>query len=334
MSGGGGGGGDNLLNTAIMVGAAVAAPEIAPLMFEGGALAGSTALATGAAGALTGGVGGMLTGQDPVRSALIGGAGGALTGALAPGADIPGVSTDTSLANYANATSDPIGALSDSGALSGGAGNGINQLSSPNVFGQTSVGGAMAPSNLQLGASGVTGLLSAQNLQTKYGVPTQSQLIGDTGPLGKYNPYSAKGVQYPTSYANGGMVPMVAQYPQQQVTTNRFANASQTPMSTSPLRMASGGISDLGSYSDGGRMLEGPGDGMSDDIPASIGGHQPARLADGEFVVPADVVSHLGNGSTDAGAKQLYSMMDKVRQARTGVKRQGKQINPKKYLPV
>jgi hypothetical protein len=81
-------------------------------------------------------------------------------------------------------------------------------------------------------------------------------------------------------------------------------------------------------------MLKGPGDGMSDNIPATIGSKQPARLADGEFVVPADVVSHLGNGSTDAGAKQLYSMMDKIRAARTGTKKQGKRINPSKYMPA
>lgn len=81
-------------------------------------------------------------------------------------------------------------------------------------------------------------------------------------------------------------------------------------------------------------MLKGPGDGMSDNIPAMIGKKQPARLADGEFVVPADVVSHLGNGSTDAGAKKLYAMMDKVRRARTGKKAQGKQINPNRFLPA
>ena len=101
--------------------------------------------------------------------------------------------------------------------------------------------------------------------------------------------------------------------------------------------MASGGISsayNLGSYSDGGRLLRGPGDGMSDSIHATIADKQPARLADGEFVVPADVVSHLGNGSTDAGAKHLYKMMDKVRQARTGTKKQGKQIKPEKYMPA
>jgi hypothetical protein len=95
--------------------------------------------------------------------------------------------------------------------------------------------------------------------------------------------------------------------------------------------MAEGG---LGSYSDGGRMLKGPGDGMSDDIPAMIGRKQPARLADGEFVVPADVVSHLGNGSTDAGAKKLYSMMDKVRTARTGKKKQAPAVKADKYMPA
>jgi hypothetical protein len=97
--------------------------------------------------------------------------------------------------------------------------------------------------------------------------------------------------------------------------------------------MAGGGIAGLGGYSDGGRMLKGPGDGMSDSIPGIIGGKQPARLADGEFVVPADVVSHLGNGSTDAGAKRLYSMMDDIRKARTGRKKQAPEINVDKYLP-
>jgi len=100
-----------------------------------------------------------------------------------------------------------------------------------------------------------------------------------------------------------------------------------------PVKQAAMGGS-IGGYSDGGRMLKGPGDGMSDSIPGVIGKRQPARLADGEFVVPADVVSHLGNGSTDAGAKRLYAMMDKVRKARTGNKKQGKQIKPEKYMPA
>jgi hypothetical protein len=100
---------------------------------------------------------------------------------------------------------------------------------------------------------------------------------------------------------------------------------------------AQGGImhSSLGGYAAGGnpRLLKGPGDGMSDNIPATINGRQPARLADGEFVIPADVVSHLGNGSTEAGAKQLHAMMNKVRKARTGNPKQGKNIRPQKYMP-
>ena len=125
--------------------------------------------------------------------------------------------------------------------------------------------------------------------------------------------------------------PMVQQVPEQQDTSYASAPAAGY-LGQSVKMMASGGISDLGGYSDGGRLLKGPGDGMSDHIPASIGGKQPARLADGEFVVPADVVSHLGNGSTDAGAKHLYKMMNKVRKARTGNAKQGRQINPAKYM--
>jgi hypothetical protein len=87
-----------------------------------------------------------------------------------------------------------------------------------------------------------------------------------------------------------------------------------------PPGMAAGGMAgggyNLGGYSDGGRLLRGPGDGVSDSIPASIGNRQPARLADGEFVIPARIVSELGNGSTEAGARQLYAMMDRVQKRR------------------
>jgi hypothetical protein len=95
-----------------------------------------------------------------------------------------------------------------------------------------------------------------------------------------------------------------------------------------------GAVGGMPQFASGGqpRFLSGGGDGMSDSIRASINGTQEARLADGEFVIPADVVSHLGNGSSKAGAKQLYVMMDKVRKARTGNPKQGKQINPRKYL--
>jgi len=102
-------------------------------------------------------------------------------------------------------------------------------------------------------------------------------------------------------------------------------------------KMAQGGIASLpNEYAAGGKLLQGPGDGMSDSIPAVIKGPRPQRaaLAEGEFVIPADVVSHLGNGSTDAGSKRLYAMMDKIRHARTGTKKQGKQIDPNHFLPA
>jgi len=101
-------------------------------------------------------------------------------------------------------------------------------------------------------------------------------------------------------------------------------------------KYAMGGIATLPTYAAGGKLLNGDGDGMSDSIPAVINGPRPQRaaLADGEFVIPADVVSHLGNGSTKAGAKRLYQMMDKVRMARVGTKKQGKQINPSKFMPA
>lgn len=81
------------------------------------------------------------------------------------------------------------------------------------------------------------------------------------------------------------------------------------------------------------RYLRGETDGMEDKIPSNIDGVQPAKLSHGEFVIPADVVSHLGNGNSDAGAKVLYKMMDRVRHARTGTKKQGKRINPEKFTP-
>ena len=99
-----------------------------------------------------------------------------------------------------------------------------------------------------------------------------------------------------------------------------------------------GGLGSLGSYSDGGRLLKGPGDGVSDSIPATIGAkRQPARLADGEFVIPARIVSELGNGSTDAGAKKLYAMMDRVQRARgktTGKNKVAANSRADKHLPA
>ena len=158
--------------------------------------------------------------------------------------------------------------------------------------------------------------------------------------------YQAGGPVERMSMMNTAMNPQGGLYPQGMIDKTQYATPIQRPVSaemvsespayerSNPMLMARGGIADLGGYSDGGRMLKGPGDGMSDSIPATIGRRQPARLADGEFVVPADVVSHLGNGSTDAGARKLYSMMDKIRKARTGKKKQAPEVKTEKYLPA
>lgn len=120
-----------------------------------------------------------------------------------------------------------------------------------------------------------------------------------------------------------------------------FTPMAYTPTTTAaPVKaagggmMAAGGISALGGYSDGGRLLKGPGDGVSDSIPATIGGKQPARLADGEFVIPARIVSEIGNGSTEAGAKKLYAMMDRIQGARKkSIKNVAANTKADKYLP-
>jgi hypothetical protein len=133
-----------------------------------------------------------------------------------------------------------------------------------------------------------------------------------------------------TQFASGGGVSM-------DNTNQNLANLglSSEPVSPSlppenisfdPMEFAGGGMAK-------GRYLQGQTDGMADELPAQIGQDQPAALSHGEFVIPADVVSHMGNGNSDAGAKKLYQMMDKIRMARTGTKKQGKKINPDKFMP-
>lgn len=163
------------------------------------------------------------------------------------------------------------------------------------------------------------------------------------------------------AYAGGGPVEQMSNanavgantgYPMANIQRGAYATPYQQPIAqnvvtgpqdtrvdqyTGEERLAGGGISHLGDYSDGGRLLKGPGDGVSDSIPAVIGGKQPARLADGEFVVPARIVSELGNGSTDAGARKLYAMMDRIQAARgqtTGKGKVAKNSKAEKYLPA
>jgi hypothetical protein len=131
----------------------------------------------------------------------------------------------------------------------------------------------------------------------------------------------------PSYYAAGGTVEEMSDRNQMET---MMANGGQ-------MFAAGGGVSHLGDYSDGGRLLKGPGDGVSDSIPATIADKRPARLADGEFVVPARIVSELGNGSTEAGARKLYAMMDRVQKARsktTGKNRVAVNSRAEKLLPA
>ena len=132
-------------------------------------------------------------------------------------------------------------------------------------------------------------------------------------------------------------IAQVATPSQIQAIQAQVANLQQNPAQAQNLAqvhaahggMMPGGITGMSH----GRYLQGSTDGMADKIDTSIDGVQPAKLSHGEFVIPADVVSHLGNGNSDAGAKNLYHMMDKIRMARTGTKKQGKEINPDKFMP-
>lgn len=314
-------------------------------------------------GAAMGGGSAAITGGDPLKGALLGGltggAGAGISGALSGAGTAAGTAAGTTAGSAAGTAagtgagitaSAPTAALTSSsvpgmvgpidyafasGAPGAGAGAGFT-AASPASAGITGLNPAAASQAIT--PTMATGPSLASNpmayikanpftagsaaLAGAVGGQESPDMPGEyDGPLKRFrfNPDTYR----PAAFAEGGIANLAAGGYDRMV--------GEEPMYQ---RMASGGISSLGSYSDGGRMLKGPGDGMSDSIPGVIGGRRPARLADGEFVVPADVVSHLGNGSTDAGAKQLYAMMDKVRQARTGRKAQGREIKPRKYMPA
>ena len=281
----------------------------------GGALGGQAA--TQAAGATSAVAPTAATGATTGATGAAGSAGSAALAApmnpavgLGQGISSTGGATGSigSAANpYAVTYADPLASMSNIAAPAADTATTVPNVGFKDLFKapegqfQQTLGNYLVQNPMQVGgASGVIGGIKSFEEEDPYAPP------GYSGPLSRfsYNPD-----RYRTAMASGGLADTaVAQ------------------------RYMKGGH--LGSYSDGGRLLKGPGDGMSDSIPAKIGAKQPARLADGEFVVPADVVSGLGNGSTDAGARKLYAMMDKVRKSRTGSKRQGKEINPNKYLPA
>jgi len=283
-------------------------------------------------GAAVGGGTSLLQGKDPLQGALLGGlmggAGGAMFGGAgaAPSGAMPG----------AAAAYTPAAVLPE--AISAQTGSGLGALN-PDFNPLPGTSGAGAPGTSMLGS----------NPAAQYAIDSMPATIPGAGAAGSqgmfgqakdfFNGLTPKQqlLAGGAGIAGLGMVrdQMRGGVPKKKPYSGALSQFQFDPSAYRPYSYATGGgIASLGSYSDGGRMLKGPGDGMSDSIPASIGSKQPARLADGEFVVPADVVSHLGNGSTDAGAKQLYSMMNKVRHARTGNSKQGREIQPRKYLPA
>jgi len=201
--------------------------------------------------------------------------------------------------------------------LSGGSGTGaqIAGVAGLSYLLNQLTGGSGTPYR---GYTGGIPTYTATREQTPYSTQTMTTAEGKVVPR---RPGSG-GITYfkPTTYTKAADGGLMEGYPSEPV-----------------LKMADGGISSLGSYSDGGRLLKGPGDGVSDSIPAVIGERQPARLADGEFVIPARIVSELGNGSTEAGARKLYAMMDRIQKQRSKTVGKGKvAVNSKsdKHLPA
>jgi hypothetical protein len=173
--------------------------------------------------------------------------------------------------------------------------------------------------NKQLGLTGLYNQMSAKMPELQQGLnfnPTQGAAMAS--PFANVTPglVTLQSVATPQPYVPPTPIIPGSQNYSPALTPEEQALLSNAQSQSKPL--ASGGMTsyNLGGYSDGGRLLKGPGDGVSDSIPATIGDRQPARLADGEFVVPARIVSELGNGSTDAGARKLYAMMERIQRAR------------------
>ena len=197
-------------------------------------------------------------------------------------------------------------------------------------------------SKLATAAGGILGLINPS------WASTQQKPVGYTGGIPQYTGVreavpqtydpnrrpGSRGQEYFTNMqyvAPSNVATAQAQAAQDAQAAESRNKAREAEFRAAPPRQeyAAGGLANLakGSY------LAGATDGMADKIPATIANQQPAKLSHGEFVIPADVVSHLGNGNSEAGANRLYDMMDKVRKARTGTTKQGKQINPNKFMP-
>jgi hypothetical protein len=186
----------------------------------------------------------------------------------------------------------------------------------------------LAPAGAQGGSSSMYGFYDVSGKFNQTDANSPNAQLYNYGPQETTAQQNQGGAGGPQSFSGnqGGVDPVTA------IAALRAAQGSAAQQEA-PYKNQTLGLSSLagGGYLETGGVV---GDGMSDEIPATIDGEQEARLSDGEFVLPADIVSHLGNGSSDAGAKQLYSMMDRIRQARTGSKKQGTEIDVGRYMPA
>ena len=196
-----------------------------------------------------------------------------------------------------------------SGALQGAATSGLNQFFQPDIP--------------KVGYQGKIPELQAVRERVPMQQPTEGQPARRPGSQGRRYFSDNQFAQRPDT-----PTPTVEEARAAAQTQARELGQAQNPQA--PQGLAMGGIASAHN----GYYLGGKTDGMADDVPASIDGKQEARLSDGEFVIPADVVSHLGNGNSDAGADQLHGMMNNVRMERTGNPEQGKQIDPNKFMPT
>jgi hypothetical protein len=239
-------------------------------------------------------------------------------------------------------------------------GRGVNKLFEPDGFSKFALENKTALAGLGIGG---IGMMSSDQQKLKpatahgdyYSYPGFTQGYDPTGGASGQQYFNyGYGTPTVTRYAEGGSIGDEVNnvmYPQSQLptgTVGQYGNRSAVPVPrevveaqdavvnpfTGAEGMAAGGIATLGGYSDGGRLTQGPGDGVSDSIPASIGGKQPARLADGEFVIPARIVSEIGNGSTKAGAKKLYAMMDRIQKARRKTKDIAANTRAERFMPA
>jgi len=314
-------------------------PIAAPLAGAALTYYSGVALSPLTAGLITGGVGALATGS--LQKGLMAGLGAYGGASLGSGLMNIGSDAASQAAAEAGFARGSAAGLSDIDAAKYAAELGANTTANMTPYEKLAGGVSSAFDNpgsaLNTLGGGSTmkgaGLLAATALPIMSGIQanqtTKMPTLGSVSPQAMIRPIILNRKQNPTPYAGQGE----ARY---------FNDTYDVP---EPYKAATGGVvafnqgglGTLGGYSDGGRLLRGPGDGVSDNIPAMIGDRQPARLADGEFVVPARIVSEIGNGSTEAGARKLYAMMDRVQKARrktVGHDRVATDTNAERLLPA